>query len=173
MGLYAGFDLSRLGFYETTRNGQYPVNYNTGNQIFLNTFHTEIATHCPVRTGNLLGSIHGSLFGMNGEFYTQCDYAEYVEYGTWGQPAKPYFENALASALDSAYSAWVRAYEYTLELEYQHVFWNVFDHIMAIHPAKNSITFAENWAHNAATASVKSQRSYLYIPPAPPPTIII
>ena len=173
MGLYASLNLSQLGFWGTTRNGQFPVDYNTGNSIFLNTFHTETATNCPVRTGNLLGSIHGSVSGMSGEFYTQCDYAEYVEYGTWRQSAKPYFENALAVATDSAYSAWVQAYEEALELEYWYVFWDVFDHVMSIFPASNSITFAERWAQNAARVSVESQRTYLDIPPDPPTTIII
>ena len=173
MGLYAELNLHDLGFWPTTRNGMYPVDYTQGNEIFKSVFHTATSAACPIRTGNLLGSLHCEAEGMVLRIYTLCPYAEYVEYGTWKMMAQPYFEQALEQALNAAYGAWVESYEAALVLEYWWVFDDVYNQVMSCLKASNSPVFAENWAHNAATVSVNSQRTYLEIEPTPPEVLIV
>lgn len=51
---------------------------------------------CPVDTGRLRGSITTNIISTySGEVGTNVEYAEYVEYGTRYQNAKPYFEPAV------------------------------------------------------------------------------
>jgi hypothetical protein len=82
MGLYAAINLHDLGFYPTTRNAGVVIDYGYGNNEFERIFHSFVSSYCPVRTGNLLSSIHCEIHGMEIEVYTQCEYAQYVEYGT-------------------------------------------------------------------------------------------
>jgi hypothetical protein len=51
---------------------------------------------------------------------------------------------------------WAQATEDALLIEYQWVFDDVWNQVMSDPRAANSPTFAENWAHNAATVSVNS-----------------
>jgi hypothetical protein len=87
MGLYATISLHDLGFYPTTRNAGAVIDYSDGNNAFETIFHSFISTNCPVRTGNLLSSIHCEFRDMEIDIYTKCEYAEYVEYGTARQEA--------------------------------------------------------------------------------------
>lgn len=172
MGLIAELDLRQLGFWQTTRNAGYVADYTAGLETFKRIFHTYTTEHCPVRTGHLLGSLHCENAGPMGLIiYTNCSYAENVEYGTWKQSAQPYFEDAITTAFEGAYEMWVDAYERALDLEYMWVFNDVY--IQAMSNPKNNPVFAEAWAHNAATVSVETQRDYLHIDPVPPETTVI
>lgn len=173
MGLYAELDLHSLGFWPETRNAMIPVDYSMGNEMFKSLFHTAISASCPIRTGNLLGSIHCEAEDMILRIYTQCPYAEYVEYGTWKQMAQPYFEQAIEQAFMPAYALWKQSYESALVEEYWWVFDDVWNQVMSDLRAGNSPLFAERWAHNAAVVSVKSQATHLYIEPTPPATMIM
>lgn len=172
MGLYAEINLRDLGFWPTTRNGGFIINYTPGFTEFQNTFRSSIVENCPVRTGNLLSSIHCEINDMIILIYTQCSYAQCVEYGTWKQMAQPYFEQAISTAFTKAYDMWVQATEEALVEEYWFVFNDVYNQVMSDLNASKNPTFAENWAHNAATVSVKTQRDYLDIGPVLPTTII-
>lgn len=173
MGLYATINLHDLGFYPTTRNAGVAIDYSYGNGEFETVFHSFISSYCPVRTGNLLSSIHCEARGMEIDVYTQCEYAQHVEYGTALQDAQPYFEQAVEEAFSVAYDSWVLATEEALMIEYDWVYNDVYSQVMSDQRAASSPTFAERWAHNAATVSVESQRTYLDIGPITPATIII
>ena len=83
MGLYARVDLEDLGFYPFTLKGEIEVNYSRGFEVFEEVFSDIISGLCPVRTGNLIESINCDWGDMEIYAETLCDYAEYVEYGTW------------------------------------------------------------------------------------------
>lgn len=163
MGLYCEFNLSEAGFWETTKNGGFVVDYSEGNQIFANTFHNIVSAYCPIKTGYLIGSTHCSSNGMNTTAYATADYAQYVEFGTSQQAEQPFFTMAVEMAFIEAYPIWVESYEQALELEY----WYVYDQVWAQTQtnSKQNDTFASNWSHNAATASINSQRTYYPITP--------
>ncbi len=172
MGLYAEINLRDLGFWPTTRNGGFIINYTPGLNTFKNVFYESVRGNCPVRTGNLLGSIHCEIQGMSILIYTQCPYAQYVEYGTWKQMAQPYFEQAISNAFFQAYDMWAQAVDTALVDEYWFVFDDVWNQVMSDLKAGNNPTFAERWAHNAAVVSVKTQRDHIEIGPILPTTII-
>lgn len=171
MGLYCEVSLKNLGFWPSTRNAGVVVDYNYGNQIFEKKFHEMTSFLCPVRTGNLLGSLSCEGNGMTIIATTDCEYAEYVEFGTWKQMAQPYFEESIQTAFAAAYGAWVEAYELALSVEWQFVFWEVYQQVMS-NPKANPL-FAELWAINAANVSVETQRTYLDVGPEIPDIIII
>ena len=171
MGLFARVDLETLGFYPYTLKGEIDVNYTHGFSVFEEVFSDIISGLCPVRTGNLIDSITCDWGDMEIYVETLCDYAEYVEYGTWCMEAQPYFEAAVENAFYEAYDAWVEAYEEALEEEYWFVFDYVYE-IMISNPYADDYV-AEIFAHNAAEVAVEAQRTYLYRDPTPPNTIII
>jgi hypothetical protein len=111
MGLYCNFNLRSSGFWPTTKNGHFPVDYSSGNAIFDSTFNSIIGSLCPVKTGNLKASCHSSSSGMSTRAGTSCSYAQYVEYGTWKMPPRLFFTIAVMTAYSSAYPAWVASYE--------------------------------------------------------------
>jgi len=163
MGLYASFNLQNdLGLWSSTRNFQFPADYTMGNWIFKNTFDSVIRSNCPVRTGNLLSSIKCYIDGLDIILYTDCEYAQFVEYGTWKQDAQPYFEQAIETAINSAYDEWVRAYELVLTWEYYYMYDQIFSEINTGRQA-NSQNFLQRWAENAARVSVETQAEYLEI----------
>lgn len=114
MGLYAEFNTQDFGYPEELGYG-ISADYSAGCQAFIETFLAAARAVVPVRTGNLMASIQG----VNGEdsvmLYTNCGYAQYVEYGTWKSPAQPYFEQALGSALEVASAIWDRELESGLD----------------------------------------------------------
>lgn len=95
--------------------------------------------------------------------FTECEYADYVEFGTWGRAARPFFTIALQAAYSAAYPEWVASYEGALESEYQYVYDQV--RAQCAMNRKQNETFAHNWSHNAAIASIQSQRTYHPISP--------
>lgn len=161
MGLYCNFNLRSSGFWPTTKNGHFPVDYSSGNAIFDSTFNSIIGSLCPVKTGNLKASCHSSSSGMSTRAGTSCSYAHYVEYGTWKMPPRLFFTIAVMTAYSSAYSAWVASYEQALEQEFEYVYNDVYQQCFDKNPKQNE-TFAHNWALNAATVSVQSQRTYRF-----------
>lgn len=106
MGLYAYVDLEDAGF-ETVLEAEdargaiqtVEVDYSTAIGRFVATF-MEIATDLvPVRTGYLRSTIKAQVLGpVQAECIADCEYAEYVEYGTYRQDAQPYFTPALEQA---------------------------------------------------------------------------
>lgn len=106
MGLYAYVSLIDAGF-ETELEAEdargqiqtVEVDYSTAIGRFVATF-MEIATDLvPVRTGYLRSTIAAQVLDeVSAECQTDCEYAEYVEYGTYKQDAQPYFTPALEQA---------------------------------------------------------------------------
>lgn len=107
MGLYAEFNINDF-MYPTELGYGVIADYSAGTQAFIDTFVSQARSMVPVRTGNLMASISGDGGGDGGMLYTDCEYAQYVEYGTWRNPAQPYFEMALESAVDVASAIWDR-----------------------------------------------------------------
>lgn len=119
MGLRAHFTIMDLGMPESTSiMGVFP-DYSAGTDIFINTFKSVAQDLCPVDTGNLQGSIEAYGGGDDIECITYCEYAQYVEYGTYKMSAQPYFEPAIAAAYAEATPFWQDAYSIALEEEQQ------------------------------------------------------
>ena len=112
MGLFADFDIvNDFGYIESTPiYGIYP-DYDTGCQIFIQSFIRNSTLLVPVDTGYLRSTLTAG--GSDTYCYakTDCEYAQYPEYGTWCQAAQPYFEPALERALAEAAPYWDAAQE--------------------------------------------------------------
>lgn len=111
MGLYCSFDIiDDFGYTDATDEYNIVPNYREGNQVFVETFLRVSKELVPVDTGYLRSTLtartHGESFC---ECYTDCEYAQYQEYGTWCMPAQPYFEIALIEALNEAAPYWDEA----------------------------------------------------------------
>ena len=106
MGLYVDINAYDFGFTPFLPMGVI-ADYSTGNNILLDTFVSQARANVPVRTGNLMASITGDI-GEDGtcSLYTDCEYAQYVEYGTWKAPAQPFFEDAVEEAVQRASQSW-------------------------------------------------------------------
>ena len=85
--------------------------YSEGCDIFVDTFLAIATDLVPVDTGHLMSSLDASTNRTRVTAETDCEYAEYVEYGTWKMAAQPYFLPALEEALAAAFDAWVEARE--------------------------------------------------------------
>lgn len=118
MGLYASFDVcADMGFMEYTPEYGIVPDYSYGCEIFCQTFEEVSKSLCPVDTGYLRSTLSASYNDTFCECETNCEYAQYQEYGTWCMPAQPYFEEALEQAIGSAYEAWVEAQEQAMTEE--------------------------------------------------------
>ena len=106
MGLYTDINAYDFGFASFLPMGVI-ADYSVGNNILLDTFVSEARANVPVRTGKLMASITGAI-GEDGTcmLYTDCEYAPYVEYGTWKAPAQPFFEYAVEQAVQQAGQSW-------------------------------------------------------------------
>lgn len=112
MGLLCEFDVcGDFGFLEQTDEFGIVPDYSEGCQVFCETFLQVSRKLVPVDTGYLRSTLDAG----GGDTYcyaeTDCEYAEYVEYGTWKQSAQPYFEPAVEAALQEAEPLWIQAEE--------------------------------------------------------------
>lgn len=111
MGMRCEFDLiNDFGYPDILEDSDYgvlvEVDYSEGNDEFCRAFLQEIKLRTPVDTGYLLSTIDVSFDDTYCECWTDCEYAEYVEYGTIYQTAQPYFEPAILYALNMAKPIW-------------------------------------------------------------------
>lgn len=102
MGLYVEFSVYDLGFIESTPNLGISPPYSEGCKVFVDTFLEVSKALVPVDTGFLQSSLEAGTEGLECWANTDCEYAEFVEYGTWCCGAQPYFEPAIEAALDAA-----------------------------------------------------------------------
>ena len=111
MGLYASVDIfSDLQFTPMTPVLGLIPKYNPGCDVFCSVFENVSKQLCPVDTGRLQASLKAETDGMTYcEAITDCEYAQYQEYGTWCMPAQPYFEIAVETAINSAFDSWKEA----------------------------------------------------------------
>ena len=118
MGLLAEFDIiADFGFKTETPTVGIPIYYDDGMEEFETVFMDTIEELCPVDTGFLHDSIQVETTDTTVKVWTDCEYAQYVEYGTWKQDPQPYFEPAVEAALDAAIPVWNDAMEEALEEE--------------------------------------------------------
>lgn len=111
MGLYAEFDIVEdFGYpYETFAEGII-VDYSEGISVFMDTFMEVIEELVPIDTGYLFKHITAEQIDETiCAVEADCDYAQYVEYGTWCMEAQSYFEPALEEALIEAEPYWKKA----------------------------------------------------------------
>lgn len=102
MGLYAEIDIGDIGPDELTDDEtgiSVLVDYTSAIIGFIETFMSIATSLCPVRTGNLQGSINAGGIGNMVYAEATAEYAQYVEYGTSRMSAQPFFEPALEEAL--------------------------------------------------------------------------
>lgn len=112
MGLYCGFDLvDDFGYTEATDEYGIVPDYGPGNQAFVETFLEVSQNYVPVDTGYLKSTLSAKAGHTFCECWTNCEYAQYQEYGTWCMPAQPYFEIAIEAALEDAEPLWNEAEE--------------------------------------------------------------
>ena len=118
MGLLVEFDLVKdFGFMTETPKMKIPIDYEEGMTTFETVFMDTIDDLCPVDTGFLHDSIQVETDDTSIKAWTDCEYAQYVEYGTWKQSAQPYFQPALEEALNEAMQPWQDAMEEAMEEE--------------------------------------------------------
>lgn len=111
MGLYCGFDvIGDFGFTEMTEEYFIVPDYSEGCRKFVETFLRVSTDLVPVDTGYLKSTLKAkSDYFSFCSVETICEYAQYVEYGTYKQRAQPYFEPALEEALNAAMPLWEQA----------------------------------------------------------------
>lgn len=121
MGLRASFSVTELGYPLATPNLQIPINYSTAAETFVRVFLETAQNLVPVRTGNLMNSIMAESNGSDVLCYTDCEYSQYVEYGTWKQSAQPYFEPALEEAMSEIKTEMDSLYHAALQMEQEEI----------------------------------------------------
>lgn len=105
MGLLCEFSPEDLGLpYEV--GGEFDifevVDYTMACEAFMQTFLIVSTNLVPVDTGYLRSTLDAYYdYDFTCTAITECEYAQYVEYGTWRQAAQPYFEPALYAALEA------------------------------------------------------------------------
>lgn len=119
MGLYVEFSVYDLGFIESTPNLGISPPYSEGCNVFVDTFLTVANELVPVDTGFLRSTLEADTDGFSCSAGTDCEYAEFVEYGTWCCGAQPYFEPAIEAAIDAAMPYWQFAEECAMDAENQ------------------------------------------------------
>ncbi len=118
MGLRCEVFLEDLGLPMATPIYQIEPFYGVGFEVFCDTFMEVSTAYCPVDTGYLRSTLTANTDGFAwAECYTDCEYAQYQEYGTWCMPAQPYFEPAIAEAFMAAVPLWQQAWQDALDEE--------------------------------------------------------
>ena len=117
MGLRAHIDLHDWGFPDVTPVLMLPIEYSGVGEMFGTTAQEMAAGQCPVDTGYLQSSIHGSGGDTYGEVEASAEYAQYVEYGTWKMAAQPYFTSAVEQGAVIAFSVAMQIYQQALAEE--------------------------------------------------------
>lgn len=115
MGLYCEFDVvADFGFLDETEEYGIVPDYSEGCEIFVEAFLKYSHQLVPVDTGYLRSTLNAGGGDTSCYAETDCDYAQYVEYGTVYMGEQPYFTPALAMALMEAEPAWIEAEEQAL-----------------------------------------------------------
>ena len=111
MGLYCEFDVVEdFGFIRATEMFNIYPDYSEGCQVFVETFNKVSTSLVPVDTGYLQSTLRADTDGDTTCYAeTDCEYAQYVEYGTVYMSEQPYFEPAFEEALNAAAPLWEEA----------------------------------------------------------------
>lgn len=115
MGLYCEFDVvADFGFLSETEEYGIVPDYSEGCDIFIDAFLRYSHQLVPVDTGYLRSTLDAGGGDTSCYAETNCEYAQYVEYGTAYMSEQPYFTPALEMALAEAEPAWRQAEEQAL-----------------------------------------------------------
>lgn len=117
MGLRCEFNIDSLGLPFATPIYSIPIDYSHGFQVLVDAFIMYSTMMVPVDTGYLQSTLTGYSYGDGVLLETDCDYAEYVEFGTMFSRAQPYFEPAVRMAIATAIPYWDQAVHSALEIE--------------------------------------------------------
>ena len=115
MGLFVGFDvIDDLGYLDMTEEYAIVPDYSEGCQVFAITFLKVARQLVPVDTGYLRSTLKAEGYDTYCYAETDCEYAQYPEFGTWCQAEQPYFRPALEQAIMAAKPYWDRAQQEAL-----------------------------------------------------------
>ena len=118
MGLLVEFDVvNDFGYIEATEEYGIIPDYSEGCEIFVKTFLKVARELVPVDTGYLKYTLRAECDDTYCCAETNCEYAQYPEYGTWCQAAQPYFTPALEEAIAAAQPFWDEAEQAALAEE--------------------------------------------------------
>ena len=107
MGLFVEFDLVEdFGYLDETKEYGIVPDYSEGCQVFVETFLEIANQRVPVDTGYLKSTLTADYDDTYCYAETDCEYAQYPEFGTWCQEAQPYFSPALEEAIKAAQTYW-------------------------------------------------------------------
>ena len=110
MGLFVEFDvIDDLGYLDMTEEYAIVPDYSEGCQVFAITFLEVARQLVPVDTGYLRSTLKAGGDDTYCYAETDCEYAQYPEFGTWCQAEQPYFRPALEQAIMAAKPYWDRA----------------------------------------------------------------
>ena len=100
MGLLCEVDVADWGLPDD-------LDYSKPLQDFVDAVINDAQANCPVRTGYLRSTIgDGAIVSQTYcSIPVSCEYAQYVEYGTYKMEAQPYFEPAIEMYLDDLANA--------------------------------------------------------------------
>ena len=115
MGLFVEFDvIEDFGFLDQTEEYGIVPDYSEGCEVFAEAFLKYSHQLVPVDTGYLRSTLNAGGGDTSCYAETDCDYAQYVEYGTAYMGDQPYFTPALEMALIEAEPLWAEAEEQAL-----------------------------------------------------------
>lgn len=115
MGLFVGFDvIDDLGYLDMTEEYAIVPDYSEGCQVFATIFLQVARQLVPVDTGYLRSTLKAEGYDTYCYAETDCEYAQYPEFGTWCQAEQPYFRPALEQAIMAAKPYWDRAQQQAL-----------------------------------------------------------
>ena len=115
MGLFVEFDvIDDLGYLDMTEEYAIVPDYSEGCQVFAITFLEVARQLVPVDTGYLRSTLKAEGDDTYCYAETDCEYAQYPEFGTWCQAEQPYFRPALEQAIMAAKRYWDRAQQEAL-----------------------------------------------------------
>lgn len=118
MGMRARFSVTGdLGYPGYTPELGIPVDYSEGCEVFADVWEDIAKDLVPVDTGYLQSTLHANANSNGCVCETDCDYSQYVEYGTVKMGAQPYFEPAIDMALAEASMVWQEAWQEALRDE--------------------------------------------------------
>ena len=128
MGLTCSVSVGDLGLPTETPMLGIPIDYSDGFAVFSEVFISTAQSLCPVRTGFLQSSISCEATADGAVCSVGAGYAQYVEFGTWKMPARPFIQPALEAAMSAALASFEQAYEEAM-LEEQEILQEIEDEI--------------------------------------------
>lgn len=115
MGLLVEFDvINDFGFIDETEEYGIIPDYSEGCEVFVEVFLEVAKELVPVDTGYLKHTLEAECDDISCRAETDCEYAQYPEFGTWCQGAQPYFTPAVEAGLLAAERFWTQAEEQAL-----------------------------------------------------------